>query len=153
MYVPAEKPEPLDAPPAPEIGVGPAAVSVHSAAVRVPPLLFVTYLIRTSEGALSSFVTVHVFVSPTAIAPAQSAEKLAEYPAGPDSPTEYAPWSRVTIVPASFPENDEEGCTFVANTVIVKSPARAVPPLSLITCLMTIRWGATSSFVTVHVFV
>ena len=37
---------------------------------------------------LSSLVTVQVFVSPLAIEPVQSAEKLAAYPDGPDSETE-----------------------------------------------------------------
>jgi hypothetical protein len=35
----------------------------------------------------------------------------------------------------------------------VKFAAVAVPPSSLITCLMTISFGATSLFVTVQVFV
>ena len=36
---------------------------------------------------------------------------------------------------------------------IVKFAAVAVPPLSLITCLMMISWGWISSFVTVQVLV
>ena len=36
---------------------------------------------------------------------------------------------------------------------MVKSLAVAVPPLSLITCLITVSVGATSSLVIVHVFV
>ena len=38
-------------------------------------------------------------------------------------------------------------------TFIAKSPAVFVPPLSLITCLLTCTTGWMSSFVTVHVFV
>src|SRR5207247_1946250 len=153
VYVPAEKPEPLDAPPAPEIGVGPAAVRVHSVATRVPPLLFVTYLMSTRDGAMSSFVTVHVFVSPTAIELLQSPEKLGEYPAGPVSATPYAPGFRSTMVPAASAPAKVPGEGEDPTTLMVKSAATAAPPLSLITCLMTMRTGETSSFVTVHVLV
>jgi hypothetical protein len=36
-------------------------------------------------------------------------------------------------------------------TVMLKSAAALVPPLSLMTCLITMTWGWTSSFVIVHV--
>src|SRR5947209_3599359 len=137
MYVPAEKSGPLDAPPAPEIDVGPDAVRAHSVAPRVPPLSFVTYLTRTREGGMSAFVTVQVFVSPTAIEPVQSAEKLAAYPPGRVSETLYAPAFRKTVVPGDSAPGNDPGDGLPPVTVIVKSLATAVPPLPLITFLMT----------------
>ncbi len=65
-YVPASKDAPLDAPPAPEIGVGPLAVSVKSDGDAVPPSSFTTCLTSVSDGAWSSFVMVHVTSSPRA---------------------------------------------------------------------------------------
>ena len=64
--MPAEKPEPLCAPPAPEIEVGPDAVSVKSEAAAVPPSSFTTCLTSVNDGALSLFVIVQVTSSPIA---------------------------------------------------------------------------------------
>ena len=73
--------------------------------------------------------------------PVQSAEKLAEYPPGPDSVTSNAPAFRNTVVPgdsapAKIPGEGADPCT-----PRVKSLATAVPPLLLITCLITISFG------------
>ena len=57
-------------------------------AAAVPPLMLTTCLITISFGAMSSFVTVQVFVSPTLIEPEQPAERLELYSVGPDSVTE-----------------------------------------------------------------
>ena len=65
-YVPAMNVGPLDTVPAPEIGVGPFAVSVKSAATAVPPLSLTTCLTSVSSGAMSSFVIVHVALSASA---------------------------------------------------------------------------------------
>ena len=59
---------------------------------------------------------------------------------------------RVTVVPDTAPEK-EARLGELAVTVIVKLPATNVPPLSLITFLMTTRRGALSLLVTVHVLV
>ena len=55
-------------------GVVPVTVIGKSAATFLPPSLLTTCLTTISFGAMSSFVTVHVFVSPSAIEPVQSAE-------------------------------------------------------------------------------
>ena len=58
----------------------------------------------------------------------------------------------MTVVPGdSAPENDA-GLGLVPVTDIVKLPAVAVPPLSLTTCLMTMRCAGWSSLVMVQVF-
>ena len=64
VYVPASKDTPLTAPPAPEIVVGPVALNVQFAAVAVPPLLFITFFTSVRDGAISSFVIVHILFSP-----------------------------------------------------------------------------------------
>ena len=57
------------------------------------------------------------------------------------------------MVPGDSAPGNEPGDGLVPVTVIVKEPATALPPLSLITCLMTISFGWLSLFVIVHVFV
>ena len=54
----------------------PDTVIVKLAAVAVPPLSLTTCLMTISFAAISSFVTVQVFVSPMPIEPTQSAERL-----------------------------------------------------------------------------
>src|SRR6266571_1402445 len=101
---------------------------------------------------MSSFVTVHVFVTPMTAVPVQSPLYDAAYPEGPDSETEYAPALSMTVVPSSEPGKlAGDGAEPV--TDIVNMDAVAKPPLSLTMCLITINFGWTSSFVTVHVFV
>ena len=58
-----------------------------------------------------------------------------------------------TAVPGLSAPGKDPGLGAFPVTVIVKALATAVPPLSLITCLMTIRVAPWSSFVTVQVFV
>src|SRR2546426_5683101 len=109
---------------------------------------------RVRLGASSPIVIVHVFVCPTRIVPLQPIAEVCEYPGRPLSDTLNDPWLRVTVVPGdAAPAKDAEGCTFVPVTVIVNAEAVAAPPLSFTTCLITVSWGATSSFVIVHVFV
>ena len=55
------------------------------------------------------------------------------------------------VVPDSLPGNDEV-LTFVPVTDMVKLAATAVPPLLLITFLMTVNFGWMSWFVIVQVF-
>ncbi len=64
--MPAEKVNPLVAPPAPEIGVGPEAVRTKAVATAVPPLSFVTTFETVKLGAMSSFVIVQLTVWPRA---------------------------------------------------------------------------------------
>ena len=81
---------------------------------------------------------------------AGSAPYDAAYPEGPDSETEYAPALSMTVVPSSEPGKlAGDGAEPV--TDIVKSPATAVPPLSLITCLITISLAACRVLVNVQV--
>src|SRR2546428_2361284 len=133
-------------------GAEPVTDIVNMDAVARPPLSLTMCLITISFGWTSLFVTVHVFVVPMTAVPVQSAPYDAAYPDGPVSDTSYEPAFSPTVVPDSAPWN-EAGEGLVPVTVIVKSPATAVPPLSLTTCLITINLGWTSSFVTVHVFV
>ena len=55
-------------------------------------------------------------------------------------------------MPPSLPAREEE-LTFVPLTNMVKLLATAVPPLLLITCLMTVNFGWTSLLVMVQVLV
>src|SRR5207245_6706041 len=70
LYASAVKlPAPVAPPPTlalPVLPPLPLAVSVHSAAVRVPPLSLVTCFTNVRLGALSSLVMVQVAVSPLA---------------------------------------------------------------------------------------
>jgi hypothetical protein len=81
VYVSALNVGPLDTGVVPDRFVGeppaPVAVNVHAVGTADPPLLLVTVFTSVNDGATSSFVTVHVFVTPFAIEPVQSAEKLA----------------------------------------------------------------------------
>src|SRR5919106_1595918 len=89
------------------VSLAPPESRVKFAATAVPPLSLTTCLITMSCGAMSSFVTVQVFVSPAAMVPLQSADRVAAYPDGPVSETLYGPGSRVTLVPGlSAPGND-----------------------------------------------
>ena len=56
------------------------------------------------------------------------------------------------MVPDSAPGKDA-GLGELPVTLMVKSPATDVPPLLLLTCLMTISFAGISLFVTVQVFV
>jgi hypothetical protein len=67
--------------------------------------------------------------------------------------TLYAPAFSATWVPGASAPGNEPGVALGPVTFIVKSAATAVPPSSLITCLITISLGWTSSLVTVQVFV
>ena len=58
----------------PGLGLLPVTVIVKFPAVAVPPLSLTTCLMTISVAATSLFVTVQIFVWPTLIEPAQSAE-------------------------------------------------------------------------------
>jgi hypothetical protein len=58
----------------------------------------------------------------------------------------------VTVVPDSLPGKKFNGWTLIPVTFILKSDAAAVPPLSLMTFLITVNVPGWSEFVTVHVF-
>ena len=66
----------LDVPPAPEIGVGPAALSVQALAEAVPPASLMTFLTKVRLGAVSSLVIVQVTKPPTGIVPEQPAPSV-----------------------------------------------------------------------------
>src|SRR5437762_5017471 len=102
---------------------------------------------------MSLLVTVHVLSSPTATVPVQPAEKLCAYPDGPLSPTEYDPAFSATSVPGEAAPGNEPGVGELPVTDIVNAEAVAVPPLSLMTVLITCSFGWMSSFVMVQVFV
>ena len=72
---------------------------------------------------------------------------------GPAQVTLYWPAARPTCVPGDSAPGKLAGVGEPPVTVIVKSDAVLVPPLSLITCLITISFGPMSSFVIVQVFV
>src|SRR5207302_10031492 len=81
--------------------------------------------------------------------------KLAVYPARPpDSATEYEPGDSSRVVPDSVPANGACAAPLFV-IAICQSPALARPPLSLMTCLMTVSRGAAgpamSSLVIVQV--
>jgi len=65
--------------------------------------------------------------------------------------TEYAPALIEMVVPGDSSPSKLLLDGFVAVTSIVHWSAVAVPPLSLITCLITVRVGVSSSFVIVQV--
>ncbi len=91
MYVPAEKLASLLTLPAPEIGVGPSALSVQSLACAVPPLSLVTCLTSVRLGATSSLVIVQlpppapiVISLPSRLTSPEHVQPTAAYPeAGP----------------------------------------------------------------------
>src|SRR2546427_9808221 len=85
------------------LGLLPVTVMVKFEARAVPPLSLMTCLITLRVAAWSLLVTVQVLVSPAAIDPVQSAERLEAEPSGPLAPTEEAPALMVTMVPASAP--------------------------------------------------
>src|SRR5207249_2736673 len=119
----------------------------------VPPLSFTTCLITCRTGCTSLFVTVQVFVWPTAIEPAQSAEsERPEQPGAPSPPAEE-PALAASVVPSGAAPANEAVHGLVPVTDIVKLAALAVPPLSFTTCLITCRIGWTSLLVTVQVLV
>ena len=131
---------------------GSSTVIVKSPALAVPPLSLITCLITISFGAMSLLVTVQVFVSPMAIVPLQSADFVA-YPDGPGLRRRRCRRRRSTFVPGdSAPGKSPGSCPGLDGHREV-ADALAVPPLSLITCLITISFGAMSLLVTVQVFV
>ena len=83
----------------PEIGVGPAAASVHAAGRALPPLSFVTVFTSVRCAGWSSLLIVHVADVPTGNTnelpvnvPAVHDQAPGEYPAGPaDSDNVYVP--------------------------------------------------------------
>ena len=62
--MPALKFGPLEAPPAPEIGVGPEALSVQAPEEVEPPLLLVTIFDSVRDGGMSLLVIVHEYDTP-----------------------------------------------------------------------------------------
>src|SRR5437870_706936 len=129
---------------------------LKSAAVLLPPLSLTTCFFTKRWAGWSSLVMVQLFCSPAAIVPAQPAESVGEYPSmSALSETEYVPAFSVTVVPASLPGN-EAGLGAPPATFIVQLSADALPPLSLMTCLITISIpvaGGKSSFVIVQILV
>src|SRR5437016_5389161 len=102
-------------------------------------------------GALSSLVMVQTFWSPRASVPAQPTAPVLVYPATEASSTLYVPAPTVTSVPAALPGNDGSATPLLV-TVMLKSAAFLVPPLSLTTVLITVRCAGWSSLVMVHVW-
>src|SRR5436190_1370733 len=89
---------------------------------------------------MSWFTIVQVLVWPFAIVPLQSADGVAMYPAGPVSVTVYEPGVTVLFVPGdSGPGKEFPPVAVTPLMCIVKSEALFGPPLSSITCLITMR--------------
>src|SRR5439155_11533483 len=129
--------------PANVIGFGelPATVIIQLEASAVPPLSLTTCLITVRVavvGALSSLVMVQVFGSPRASVPEQPTAPVLVYPATAASSTLYAPAVRRTSVPAALPGNEGSAAPALV-TVMLKSPGAFVPPLLLMTALITVR--------------
>src|SRR5439155_26922916 len=101
----------------------------------------------------SLLVTVHVSVCPSMIVPEQAPAFERAYPAGPLSPTEKLPALIATVVPGESAPGKEAGLGELPLTVIVKLAGVAVPPSSLVTCLITISFGWMSSLVNVQVLI
>src|SRR2546422_904789 len=98
-----------------------------------------TCLITVRCAGWSSLTRVQVLVSPAAIIPLQPREPVPVYPEGPpDSVTLKVPTASATVTPVKEPANDGSVVPLLV-TVIVQAPGAAVPPLSLITRLMTVR--------------
>ena len=72
------------------------------------------------------------------------------YPDWVASSTLYEPALSVTVVPPSLPAKGAFADPLLV-TVIAKSEATLVPPLSLTTCLITVSCAAMSLFVIVQV--
>src|SRR5438309_5551708 len=130
-------------------------VICQAPANAVPPLSFTTCLTTVSVamvGVLSSLVMVQTFCSPSASVPEQPAALVLVYPATEASSTLYVPAPTVTSVPAALPGNDGSATPLLV-TVMLKSAAFLVPPLSLTTVLITVRCAGWSSLVMVYVWV
>src|SRR5256885_12846975 len=128
-------------------------VICHAPASAIPPLSFTTRLTTVSVaivGALSSLVMVQIPVSPRARVPEQPTALVLVYPATWASSTLYVPALTVTSVPAALPGNEGSAAPLLV-TVMLKSAAFLVPPLSLTTVLITVRCAGWSSLVTVQV--
>src|SRR5207247_2512154 len=125
----------------------------------VPPLSFTTCLITVSVAvgtALSSLVMVQVFVSLRASVPVQPTAPVLVYPATTASSTLYGARPGTSIrVPLPLPGNEPVIPPPLAFCIWrEKLPARAVPPLSFTTCLITVNLaGGMSSLITVQVLV
>ena len=102
---------------------------------------------------LSLFVTVQVFVSPSAIEPLQSRrERAGVARPGWTRATLYEPGRIETCVPGASAPAKLAGLGAVPVTESVKSAAALEPASSLTTCLITISFAEMSSFVIVQVF-
>ena len=136
----------------PDSTAPPSTVSIKSSGNALPPLLFVGSLTMVSFGATSSFVMVHVMSSPSSsvIVP----PRLAGHFASPVIETNVYPVSCVSLIANgvlaaySFGTPDS---TAPPSTVSIKSSGNALPPLLFVGSLTMVSFGATSSFVMVHV--
>src|SRR5437879_123892 len=143
---------PGDSAPAKVAGLGllPVTAIGKSAATLVPPSSLITCLITINCGALSSLVMVQVLVSPSAMFPEQPLYEAA-YAGSSVSVTENEPALMATLVPGDSAPAKVAGLGLLPVTAIGKLDAVLTPPLSSITCLITINWGAWSELVTVQV--
>ena len=156
VYVPALTPALVTAPDpvVPEIGVGPAADSVQSVGIAVPPKVFVTVFSSVSCAGTSTLIKVQLPVCSggTTTLPSrgwpdvtsQVADSSA-YPGGPVSVMTYSTFGRTsndrkTSDPVTVTGSSPGGTlTPVGVAVSVKSPATAVPPWVLFTILRSWR--------------
>jgi len=123
-------------------GLVAVTVIVKSDSTAVPPLSLIKSLITVRDavvGTISLLVIVHTMTSPAIAVSAHDAVLDSSYPAGPASATLYAPGSIVIVVPGAAAPGKLGVDGLVAVTVIVKSDSTAVPPLSLIKSLITVR--------------
>src|SRR5436853_933920 len=93
---------------------------------------------------------VQVLVCARASVPEQPTAPVLLSPAPVASSTLYVPALTVTSVPLALPGNDGSAMPLLV-TVMSKSPGFLVPPLLLMTVLMTLRWAGWSSLVSVQV--
>src|SRR5438132_5653635 len=100
--------------------------------------------------AMSSLMIEQVLVSPTPMRPLQPADRVLAYPVWHASSTLYEPALSVTIVPPSLPAKGADAEPLLV-TMIAKSEATLVPPLSFTTCFITVSCAAMSLFVLVQV--
>ena len=118
----------------------------------LPPWSLTTLLINVIVGAISSFVIVQVMFSPSSSV--TFPPRTVGHFASPVIDVKVYPASNVSLIANGLFESKEvtfPDCTNVPLTVNIKSSGTAFPPLSLITCLINVRFEPSSSLVIVQV--
>ncbi len=143
-------------PVAPVIVVGPVAVSVQSVGAAVPPLSLVTVLTKVSVAAWSSLLIVHVADTPsgsTRLVPVRvprgARPRLRGVPGQAGLGQRVRAGAHRRVGHRCRPGGPGDRGRPVA--VSVQSVGTAVPPLSLVTVLTSVRCAAWSLLLIVHV--